>query len=204
MLVKMGRPREHDETTAGALLAAAEAVVESDGIEALSVRRVAEDVGTTTRAVYSLFGSKQGLLAAVGTRAFELLSASIDELPMTDDPAADLVATGATAFRNFAVGHPAIFRIALQRAMGSQKLTGAIRPARIEALRGLQARVERAAQAGLLDGRPARDVVLQFHALCEGLAALELRGIIPPRDAKRIWREALTALVAGLGAPPVG
>lgn len=201
MLVKVGRPREHDETTAGALLAAAEAVVESDGIEALSVRGVAEKVGTTTRAVYSLFGSKEGLLVAVGTQAFELLSASIDELPMTDDPAADLVATG-SAFRNFAIAHPSVFRIAFQRTMGSGTVAGAIRPARIDALRGLQTRVERAGQAGLLDGRPTRDVVLQFHALCEGLADLELRGILPPRDANRIWRDALTALVAGLAAPP--
>jgi AcrR family transcriptional regulator len=202
MLVKMGRPREHDETTADALLAAAEAVVEADGVEALSVRGVAEEVGTTTRAVYSVFGSKKGLLAAVGTRAFEMLGASIDQLPVTDDPAADLVATGATAFRNFAIAHPSIFRIAFQRTMGSRGLAGAIRPARIEALQGLQARVERVAQAGLLDGRPTRDVVLQFHAFCEGLAALELRGILPPRDAKRIWRDALAALVAGLAAPP--
>ena len=53
----MGRPREHDAGTAAALLDAAERIVESEGLAALSVRRVADEVGTTTRAVYSLFGS---------------------------------------------------------------------------------------------------------------------------------------------------
>ena len=53
----MGRPKEHDARTAAALLEAAESVVQSDGVDALSVRRVADEVGTSTRAVYSLFGS---------------------------------------------------------------------------------------------------------------------------------------------------
>jgi len=69
----MGRPRVHNEATAQALLAAAERIVETDGIDALSLRRVAREVGTTTRAVYSVFGSKDALLAALGRRAFEIL-----------------------------------------------------------------------------------------------------------------------------------
>jgi AcrR family transcriptional regulator len=54
--VKMGRPREHDQATAEALLDAAERTVQAAGLEGLSVRGVADDVGTTTRAVYSVFG----------------------------------------------------------------------------------------------------------------------------------------------------
>ena len=37
----MGRPREHDERTAVALLTAAERAVEAGGVEALAVRAVA-------------------------------------------------------------------------------------------------------------------------------------------------------------------
>jgi AcrR family transcriptional regulator len=69
----MGRPREHDDRTAAMLLSAAETIVEQDGPEALSVRRVANDVGTTTRAVYSLFDSKGGLIAALAAHGFDLL-----------------------------------------------------------------------------------------------------------------------------------
>jgi len=56
----MGRPREHDEATRAALLEAAERIVADRGPTALSVRAVAEAAGTSTRAVYSLFGSKDG------------------------------------------------------------------------------------------------------------------------------------------------
>ena len=104
----MGRPREHDERTAIALLAAAERTIEERGIGALSLRELARDAGTTTRAVYSLFGSKEALLGALGARAFELLQAGLAALPETDDPRDDLVEAG-LMFRRFALEHPALF-----------------------------------------------------------------------------------------------
>src|SRR6185437_7145886 len=110
----MGRPREHDERTAAALLAAAERAVEAGGPDLLSVRGVADAVGTTTRAVYSLFGSKDGLIAALGAQAFEFLRAGLVALPLTDDPAADLVETG-LVFRRLAIERPALYAIGIQR-----------------------------------------------------------------------------------------
>jgi AcrR family transcriptional regulator len=202
MLVKMGRPKEHDERTAHALLEAAEALVQTGGADAVSVRRVADEVGTSTRAVYSLFGSKEGLLAALGTRAWELVGEGLDQLPITNDPAQDLVKFGAVIFRDFAINHPSMFRIAVQRTVGPRELDEAFRPTRIQALRGLRGRVERLAQAGLLNGRSVRDVIRQFHALCEGLAALELRGVIPQQEGARVWQDALSALVTGFASPP--
>src|SRR3954454_22132444 len=110
----MGRPREHDERTAAALLAAAERTVQEGGSDVLSVRGVATEVGTTTRAVYSVFGSKDGLIAALGARAFELLQEGLEALTRTDDPGADLVAAG-LMFRRFMRDHPALFSIGVQR-----------------------------------------------------------------------------------------
>ena len=82
----MGRPKEHDEATRAALLAAAERLIDEEGPDAASVRAVADQVGTSTRAVYSVFGSKQGLLEALATRFFEELQAATDAIPLTDDP----------------------------------------------------------------------------------------------------------------------
>src|SRR6516165_7239233 len=117
----MGRPREHDDETAAALLVAAERIVEEHGPDALSVRGVAGDVGTTTRAVYSLFGSKEGLIAALGAHAFDLLRAGLDALPTTNDPAADLIAAG-LMFRCFAIEHPSLFAIGVQRNISSPSM----------------------------------------------------------------------------------
>ncbi len=193
----MGRPREHTEQTATALLEAAEEIVQAAGLEGLSVRGVADSVGTTTRAVYSLFGSKDGLLVALGARAFTMLGAAIAELPSTEDPAADLVEAGVAVFRCFAIGHPSLFRIGVQQTMGSPDLARDFANAAAEAFVGLEAKVTRLKMAGLLGSRSVRDAACEFHALCEGLAAVELRGRMTSGEEPRIWRDALTALVAG-------
>lgn len=196
----MGRPRAHDERTAIALLDAAERIVEEGGLEALSVRRVANGVGTTTRAVYSLFGSKDGLVVALGVRAFDLLRAAIDSLPATDDPAGDLVEAGVVVFRRFVLRHPALFRLGVQRVAVPSELAHRFRCAAVGALGGLQSRITRLIDTRQLGARTVPDAICEFHALCEGLAALELRAAIPQGEAERIWRDALTALVAGWGA----
>src|SRR3954465_6326496 len=108
----MGRPKQHDETTREALLTAAEDLVERGGVGALSVRAVADQVGTTTRAVYSTFGSKERLVAALAVRSFEMLRGALAELPKTKDPARDLVQAAVTVFRPMAIEHPSLFSIA--------------------------------------------------------------------------------------------
>ncbi len=194
----MGRPREHGHATGDALLAAAEGIVEREGVASLSVRGVAAAVGTTTRAVYSVFGSKEGLLAALGVRAFELLRDGLDQLPTTDDPVADLVAAG-LMFREFALAHPSLFAIGVQRNASLEAWTN-VRAAAETALKELYARLARLATAGALGGRAVPDAAWQFHALCEGLAAMELRaGDVGTGEA--MWRGALSALVIGFAEP---
>jgi hypothetical protein len=57
-------------------------------------------------------------------------------------------------------------------------------------------------QSDLLGQGTVRDATIQFHSLCEGLAAVELRGTFPPSDGERIWHDALTALIAGFTTTP--
>lgn len=193
----MGRTRQHDETTAAALLEAAEKIVETQGLEALTVRAVAEQTGTTTRAVYASLGSKQALLSGLGVRAFDLLGAMVDALPVTSDPAADLVAAGTRGFRPFALQHPALFRIGVQQTAVPSDAVQRIVPAAERALAALHRRIARLRDAGRLGTRTISEAAWEFHAACEGLAALELRCVIRPDDGLRLWQDALSALVAG-------
>ncbi len=195
----MGRPRLHDEQTAEALLDAAERMIAADGPDALSLRRLAEQTQTSTRAVYSLFGSKDGLVLALAQRAFEMLGAGIHALPTTADPAADLVDAGVVVFRRFAIEHPSLFRVAFQHrnTTPSQQWPN-LRPTQQAALAGLGERIARLGQAHELTDRAASEATIEFHALCEGLAALELRGVLPTGNEEQLWRHALTALVSGL------
>ena len=193
----MGRTRLHDEATAAALLDAAEEIAETEGLQAVTVRRVAEKIGTTTRAVYTSLGSKQALLSGLGVRAFDMLGAMVERLPLTSDPAADLVAAGTLGFRLFALNHRALFRIGVQQTSLPSDVAPTIVPAAERALVVLHRRIERVRDIGRLGARTIPDAAWEFHAACEGLAALEMRCIIRPEDAQRLWEDTLSALVAG-------
>jgi len=197
----VGRPREHDEQTRAALLAAAERLVADGGPDALSLRAVAGAAGTTTRAVYSLFGSKDGLVAALAQKAFELLRTGLEQLPETDDPAADLLEVGVTVFRRFVQEHPSLFRIAFQRIVPGVRAGPALSEARERTLRRLEAKVGRIEDARLLTRASIRQATLEFNAMCEGLANAELRGgtlpILAAGEEERAWRDALLTVVRG-------
>ena len=193
----MGRTRVHDEATAAALLEAAVKIAETEGLQALTVRRVAEKTGTTTRAVYTSLGSKQALLSGLGVRAFDMLADIVEDLPPASDAASDLVAAGTLGFRPFALNHPALFRIGIQQTSVPPEVTQTIAPAAERALPALHRRIARLRDAGRLGDRTVAEATWEFHATCEGLAALELRGIIHSEDGHRLWHDTLSALVAG-------
>jgi AcrR family transcriptional regulator len=193
----MGRRRRHDETTATSLLDAAEQRIAEQDLGALSLRDVAHDAGTTTRAVYTLFGSKDALLGALGVRAFGLLEQEVGSLPATDRPEDDLV-EAALVFRRFAIGHPALFDVAFHRT--DPAVWPRFRLAAVDALAVLHERFEPLARAGLLGDRAVAEAASQFHALCEGIAWLELRGNPLTPDPETFWRSAFRALIAGFAA----
>ena len=198
----MGRRRLHGDETAAALLETAEQIVEREGVDALTVRRVADGAGTTTRAVYSVYGSKEGLLVELGRRAFEYLQAELEARPETPDAAADLVEAGVNVFRRLAIEHPALLRIGIQWGdLPSPELAMGFRADARAALGSLRDRVARLETAGALGGRSVPDATREFHALCEGLAGMELRGLLPDGEEERVWRDALTTLVRGFATP---
>jgi AcrR family transcriptional regulator len=197
----MGRPKEHDQRTAAALLEAAERAIQQSGPDGISVRGVASDVGTTTRAVYSLFGSKQGLIAALAAHGFDLLRTGMEQLPETSAPDDDLIEAG-LVIRHFAIEHPALFRIVFRNTadpfMRSQP---GVRSSSAQALDVLKARVARLATVGPPGSTTVDEATLHFRALCDGLAGLELGGTIPSDACDRLWRAGLGALVRGFAAP---
>ncbi len=181
------------------LLDVAEALLAEHGADALSVRAVAHGAGTSTRAVYSVFGAKEGMLGALAEHGFDTLGALVRGLPVTDDPIADLVAAGMDGFRAWSLAHPALYRLTFERLMTGSATERRVTEAGCIALEHLRVRVVRAADAGALGGRDVEEVITQFHALCEGIATVELRGMLPSDSAERLARDAFEAMVRGMG-----
>lgn len=193
---RMGRPKEHNAATRAALLQAAEQMIATHGMDALSIRGVADAVGTTTRAVYSLFESKAGLLQALAVRLFELLDEAIGTVALTDDPREDLAAAAIDGFRRVAIEHPSLYSLVFLRVVPDLQLGSdfsAIASATFARLEALVARVAED-DAGDID---VPQLALAVHALTEGLASVELRQGVANPAAEQLWHDSVIALVDG-------
>jgi AcrR family transcriptional regulator len=169
------------------------------------VRAVATEAGTSTRAVYSLFGSKEGLLVdALAQDAYEFLFDRVEQLDETDDVAADLVNVGVFAFRSLVLEHPALYRIAFQRIVPDFQPGPEVMAARSRAWSQLVQKVQRVGHAGLLGDLTENQAAIAFNAMMEGLANAELRGSVlrnlPEGEEQATWHQVLTSLVSGFGA----
>ena len=185
----------HDQQTRLALLDAAETLIARDGLAAVSVRAAAHEIGVSVRAVYSLFGSKDGLIRGLAQRGFELLMEQVDSAPITSDPGRDLVNAALKGFRPFALEHPDLFQLIF---VGSGiDLGPAGDDASTLAFSRLAQRLERAREAGVTPDRPINELALEFHGLCQGLAGIELGRPLPHGLANRMWTDTFHDLLAG-------
>jgi AcrR family transcriptional regulator len=191
----MGRPKEHDDATRERLLEAAERLSATKGFDALTVRAVAEEAGTTTRAVYALFGSKAGLEQALHQAMYTRLRDLERGRRRCEEPRADLLEL-ALAYRRWAVERPeryaaAIHRLGHPRRPASEEGIAVSR----EALDELIQAVSRFHEAGLLAIEP-QDAVVHMRAIVHGLAEFENLGLLGP-DPERQWRTVISSLLDG-------
>jgi AcrR family transcriptional regulator len=196
----MGRPKEHDDQTRERLLQAAERLSATEGFDALTVRAVAEEAATTTRAVYALFGSKDGLEQALHEAMYTRLRDLERGRPRREDPLADLLEL-ALAYRRWAVERPeryaaAIHRLGQPRRPASEAGMAVSR----EALGELVAAVHRCHDAGLLAVDP-EEAVAHMRAVAHGLAEFENLGLLGP-DPERQWRTVISAVLDGYARAP--
>jgi AcrR family transcriptional regulator len=195
----MGRPREHDEETRERLLDAAERVSATDGWEAVTVRRVADEADTSTRAVYALFGSKEGLEQALHEAMFLRLRELLQGCAREEDPGLDLIEL-ALAYRRWATERPDRYAIAVHRFLGERsapRSEAGLAVAR-SALDELRQVVRRCHDAGLLPGREVEQAVVQMRTVVHGLAEFENLGLLGP-DPRSHWMIVVRALLDGLG-----
>lgn len=103
------RRRTASHQVSAALLTAAEAVLDRDGVDGVTIRAVAQHASVSPTSVYNRFESKDGLVAALAMRALEQLGDAID-VP-TDGDAVARLHQACRAYRDFALRHPARYSL---------------------------------------------------------------------------------------------
>ncbi|MFF3028839.1 TetR/AcrR family transcriptional regulator [Microbacterium sp. NPDC057944] len=101
----MARPVSYDDALRDRLLDVTAEMVDAKGPERISLRDIAQSAGTSTSAVYSLFGGKAQLLVAVIEHGF----ASFGAAQAATEPEG-LRALG-YAYRGWAKANPALYRL---------------------------------------------------------------------------------------------
>jgi AcrR family transcriptional regulator len=182
----MARPRLHDDALRRRLLEVTSEAIAEVGASRLTVRDAAARAGTSASAVYSLFGSRELLVRAVGDEAFARFAARLDAVPRTGDPNADLLALG-VAYRANAIAEPSFYRVMFGTAGA-----GARDPARggeldVATFGALLAAVDAvlAARGEPTGTARTREHALALWGLVHGLVSLELEGLLPGDEAQR-------------------
>jgi AcrR family transcriptional regulator len=193
----MGRPKVHDDALRARLLDAAAALVFDGGVDALNLRRLAAGAGTSTTAVYSLFGNKAGLLESLYREAARRFGDRLAQVENSDDPVRDIVRLG-LAYQDYARNEPHLYEVLFGRIAQPDTAASA------EAARTLEPLVDavRRGQAArrLLDV-PAERIALSCWGIAHGLVSLELTGSVPAGlDVDDGYEDSLWAVVNGWSA----
>lgn len=179
-----------------ALLEAAGRLLHDEGPHALSTRGLAAAVGTSTQAIYTLFGGKHGVVRAMYREGFARLAARMRAVPRTDEPLADLYNLG-LAYRAAAHGSPHLYDVMFGRPVAEFECDDDDRALARSTRDALADAVARAIDAGCVHG-DAGDIALHLWICSHGFVSLELSGYleIPDADLAATYDALLLAALA--------
>ena len=154
---------------------AAESLLEAEGADALTVRRIATAAGVAPMGVYNHLGGKQGVLDALLMRGFDGLTAALAGVA-SDDPFEDLAEAG-RRYRDFARAHPSHYALMFERSISDYEPSALALDRAAESFKALEALVDRAMASGAILTADVTEVAQALWSTVHGSASLELHGM---------------------------
>jgi AcrR family transcriptional regulator len=200
-MTEIRRTRTPSAGMEGALLTSASDILESEGPDGLSVRRIAAAAGVAPMGVYNHFESKFGIVEALFIQGFERLGTEMDAIAHIDDPA-EALREGARRYRALALAHPMAYQVMFLRAVPGFEPSLSAMGTCTGTFESLVTAVERAIQAGVIaDGSPT-ETAHMIWATIHGWVSLELLGIGFVDDQGSAYERLCEALLRGLRPDP--
>jgi AcrR family transcriptional regulator len=155
---------------------AARELLEAEGPEGLSMRRVADRIGIRAPSIYKHLPDKQALEAALVSAGF------VESAEAFEAAGGDLTAL-ARAYRSYALEHPHLYRLMTDRPLDRERLAP-----------GVEERAAAPIVAAVGDADGAR----AMWAFAHGMTILELNGRFPPgADLDAAWEQGIAAFRTG-------
>lgn len=181
-----------------ALVDAAEAVLVRDGPGGVTVRAVAAQAGVAPMGIYNRFGGKDGLVAALLVRGFDMLRAAAAHRGEAD-PIERLRGSG-LRYRLFALANPQYYAVMFSDAMPHDLGQDPVAEHADAAFSELVAHVSNALDAGRITGGEAFEIAQQLWSSIHGAVTLELNGLVLTPDAAATYEGLLETMLRGLRA----
>lgn len=205
------KDRYHHGDLREELLRASLALIDSEGLAAVSLRRVAREAGVSPGAPYHHFADRAALMSALAARGFEILGAAMTSTrAAAPDPRAALIAM-AEGYVGFAREHATYFRLMFRPELSAPDKHPDTEAAGDAAYAVLEGVVAEAVASGFLPASDAETMALAWWSLAHGMASLTVDGKFELRATQSgTTAPALTARIAHIfadlidNARPVG
>jgi AcrR family transcriptional regulator len=196
-MTKKPRTRTPSAGMESALLEAAIDILETEGADALSVRRIAAAAGVAPMGVYNHFDSKSGILDALFIQGFEWLAEGLDAAAEIPDPYEALRESG-RRYRAFALAHPMVYQLMFLRVVPGYEAAGRALEVAGATFNSLVASVQRAMAAGVIADAPPDVTARLIWASIHGWVSLEVLGIGGVDDQAAGFDRVCKSMLAGL------
>jgi AcrR family transcriptional regulator len=161
-----------------ALIEAAARLIAGEGRRGLTLRRLVDEVGTSTMSVYTHFGGMDELARAVRHEGFARLSSHLAEVACGDDPVADLTVLG-WAYHRSATASPELYRVMFMESPLDEIDAGIGH----DTFDVLAQGVSRCIAAGRFGPADPVGRATQLWAVAHGIVTLELARLLSPRQS---------------------
>jgi AcrR family transcriptional regulator len=182
-----------------AIVAAARELIATEGLEALSLRRLAARLGVTAPALYAHVSGKADLLRALAEGEFEALVARFDAV--TDPDPIERIKAHGRAYVAHAQANPELFRVMFlfpPELSPASVPPGVELPGATKAFAAAATAVEEAIAAGAIASDDALLVALTLWSGTHGVATvLQLGFGLPPELEAAMVDEVTDRLLAG-------
>jgi len=190
-------PKTADASVRTALIEAAARLIADEGAHRLTLRRLVDEVGTSTMAVYTHFGGMDELRRAVRREGFARLAAHLPGVDGSGDPVVDLTLLG-LAYHRSATASPHLYRVMFME----EPLDEADASAGADTFDVLVQGVARCIVTGRFAPAEPVELATQLWAVAHGLVTLELAGFLASALALGCLVDTVENLYQGYGDDP--
>ena len=181
------------------LCAAAQTLFAERGIEAVTMRELAQALGVSPMTPYRYFKDKDAILAAVRAAAFDRFAARLEAaMAAAADPLSRSRDAG-QAYIAFALAEPQAYRLMFDLSQPTEGDYPDLQAAIVRARRTMTVHVEALIEARLIEG-DAELIGHMFWSVLHGMLMLQITGKLAPSiDPAKLRALVFQTLVQGLG-----